>query len=390
MRGRVLSLLRLFARYPWFVRQSLLPRSASSRSLIFSVFPFPVFSDYICYVYFPSFLANLNSACGLFLGFITKVASATPCFPKPHLSSTTDMDGLSESFARCFSTRPAEEEEISVDEGPFVDPVQNSDRNVVGRLVSQKIFSGHSLKMNINRLIHPLRGFTFQDLGDNKFVLRFNHKMDCSLALEGSPWLIDRCAMVLSPLVGGIDPGSVEVNMMQIVVRLHHLPHHIVSDRVVEQIGTSLGVFMERVTGHRDEMVDFVRIRVKVDVTKALKRGTYLRLRDGSRKWIVFTYERMPMFCFLCGLVGHLEKRCPDRYADNFVDPGPNLPYGDWMKASPAGEFGARVRLPLQPIPSPSVSRDSSTSRGLQVFGFGLNDRDERGSGREKGLRRAE
>lgn len=159
------------------------------------------------------------------------------------------MEGLVESFAKCFTTRPGEEEEIPVDDEPVTGQVQGGVRNLVSRVVSQKIFSGHSLKMNIDRLIHPVRGFTFQDLGDNKFVLRFNHKMDCALALEGSPWLIDRCAMVLSPLEEGVDPGSMEVNLMQIVVRLYHLLLHIGTDRVVEQIRESLGSFIGRVVG---------------------------------------------------------------------------------------------------------------------------------------------
>lgn len=62
----------------------------------------------------------------------------------------------------------------------------------------------------------------------------------------------------------------------------------------------------------RDELMDYVRIRVQIDVNSAIRRGNYLRLGDGSKKWVAFTYEKMPLYCYLCGLVGHMEKRCPN------------------------------------------------------------------------------
>lgn len=57
------------------------------------------------------------------------------------------MEGLSESFARFFTTRPAEEEEILIDDDPGVVLISNGVRNLVGRVVSLIVFSGHSLKL---------------------------------------------------------------------------------------------------------------------------------------------------------------------------------------------------------------------------------------------------
>lgn len=65
-----------------------------------------------------------------------------------HISTPTAMESLTENFANCFSTRPAEEEEIPVDEDPVINTSHEGLRNLVGKVVSQKIFSGHSLNLS--------------------------------------------------------------------------------------------------------------------------------------------------------------------------------------------------------------------------------------------------
>lgn len=57
------------------------------------------------------------------------------------------MEGLSESFARFFTTRPAEEDETLIDDDPGVVLTSNGVRNLVGRVVSLIVFSDHSLKL---------------------------------------------------------------------------------------------------------------------------------------------------------------------------------------------------------------------------------------------------
>lgn len=51
-------------------------------------------------------------------------------------------------------------------------------------------------------------------------------------------------------------------------------------------------------------------IRVKIDITKPLKRRMKLRKAGGEWIWITFKYENVPMFCFICGIIGHSEKFC--------------------------------------------------------------------------------
>ena len=49
----------------------------------------------------------------------------------------------------------------------------------------------------------------------------------------------------------------------------------------------------------------YLRVRVKIDVTKKLVRGKKVMIEGGEQRWINFRYERLPNFCYRCGLLNH-------------------------------------------------------------------------------------
>lgn len=48
------------------------------------------------------------------------------------------------------------------------------------------------------------------------------------------------------------------------------------------------------------------------DITKSLSRFQNIKGRDGRIIKVFFAYERLPFFCFLCGVIAHSEKDCCD------------------------------------------------------------------------------
>ncbi|KAH7572176.1 hypothetical protein JRO89_XS04G0215500 [Xanthoceras sorbifolium] len=83
----------------------------------------------------------------------------------------------------------------------------------------------------------------------------------------------------------------------------------------------SVGLLLEQQIGKvkdidvgasRDYLGKFLRIRVSVDVSKALKRILRIKM-DGMReeKTLLIKYERLPEYCFECGHLGHSYRECP-------------------------------------------------------------------------------
>lgn len=119
--------------------------------------------------------------------------------------------------------------------------------------------------------------------------------------------------LLLLPVKTDIEIATVEINFMFIVVRLHGVPFAYHSLMMAKQLCGGKGGFLNLIPPRNDNLSRYILARVNVDITKPLKRGSYLRFGDEVRRWINLMYERLTFYCYLCGLVGHLEKKCPMR-----------------------------------------------------------------------------
>jgi hypothetical protein len=54
---------------------------------------------------------------------------------------------------------------------------------------------------------------------------------------------------------------------------------------------------------------EFLRVRIVVDLNKPLSKGRMLKLLNTS-VWVAFQYEKLPQFCFRCGVIRHNVTGC--------------------------------------------------------------------------------
>uniref|UniRef100_A0A2N9IZ60 Reverse transcriptase domain-containing protein n=1 Tax=Fagus sylvatica TaxID=28930 RepID=A0A2N9IZ60_FAGSY len=104
-----------------------------------------------------------------------------------------------------------------------------------------------------------------------------------------------------------------------------------------------------------------MRIRVVVDITKPLCRGRKIGLNKGSEGWFSFKHERLPNFCYWCGLLTHEEKDCNYWLKNQEVLSREEQGYVDKDKSKkPTGSSWKRiVRNPVSPT---SPARRSPTT----------------------------
>ncbi|KAL2947564.1 hypothetical protein AAZX31_20G077700 [Glycine max] len=53
--------------------------------------------------------------------------------------------------------------------------------------------------------------------------------------------------------------------------------------------------------------INFLRIRVLMDVNMPFKRKKKIRREGGNAMIANFKYERLRLLCYFCGLLGHIE-----------------------------------------------------------------------------------
>jgi hypothetical protein len=111
-----------------------------------------------------------------------------------------------------------------------------------------------------------------------------------------------------------------------------------------------------------------LRVRVSLDLVQPLQRGQMVSLEevaDGEPLWVAFQYERLPTFMYCCGCIGHGDRECHrwDYHQHGF-------PYGQWLRAPPAG------RLPAAKASgsSPSSTTEGSTAHPPENPGVPFQD----------------
>ncbi|KAL5780466.1 hypothetical protein ACOSQ2_011203 [Xanthoceras sorbifolium] len=136
------------------------------------------------------------------------------------------------------------------------------------------------------------------------------------------------------------------------------------------QLGSKVGKVKDIDTGASgDCMGKFLRIRVSIDISKPLKRGIRVSLDDSEETiMLLIRYERLPEYCFGCGMVGHHVRDCPS--APTVVDfvQADNHPFGPWLRASSSGMYrpARGPRAPAGPVNSVGNTGQRTNSDGEQ------------------------
>jgi hypothetical protein len=108
-----------------------------------------------------------------------------------------------------------------------------------------------------------------------------------------------------------------------------------------------------------------LHLRVHIDLTKPLERGRALHL-GGQSYWVMFKYEKLPMFCFSCGRVVHGRLGCLARREATLHAAAEKKEWGTWLRVevrrlyfqSEGGGQARRSRLAEEHSPEGSGSVD--------------------------------
>ncbi|KAH9752557.1 CCHC-type domain-containing protein [Citrus sinensis] len=203
---------------------------------------------------------------------------------------------------------------------------------LVGRFLTDKVINFPAMKNTMASVWRPGKGVCIKDLSPSLFLFQFFHEVDVKRVIDSCPWTFDQHILLVKRLEENEQPRNVPLYFTSFWTQVYNLPIGFMSAKILKDIGNYIGTFLES-DEHNLMGVwrNYMRIRVAIDVRKPLKRRMKLKKVGGDWIWVDFKYERLNIFCFICGLLGHTEKQCPQLYectSGEIVKA-----YGHWMKA---------------------------------------------------------
>ncbi|XP_062099715.1 uncharacterized protein LOC133805549 [Humulus lupulus] len=175
---------------------------------------------------------------------------------------------------------------------------------------------------------------------------------------------------------------------MEIWVQVYNLKVGFMSDRVLKACGGFIGMFISSCPkNYAGIWREFLRVRVRINIEQPLKRRMKIQYSKRDFFWAEFKYERLPTFCFICGVLGHSEKFCIKLFEEepeNIV-----RPYGLFMRA-PDRRQGKQIgaRWLCDNMARPFTGNHEGSSSAVTTNAGGVNERIIRDTQmREAGMR---
>ncbi|XP_050211681.1 uncharacterized protein LOC126661845 [Mercurialis annua] len=236
-------------------------------------------------------------------------------------------------IAACSQLRLTEDEQETITLEDVID--DNADAKaelcLVGKLLTQKPYNLAHMKNALTSAWRLAKGFTIRDIGDELFVLEFYSKVDRNRILREGPWNFDKQLILLEPMSGNMQPNNMILKHCLVWVRIYNLPMNCRGMAAITKIGSKIGRIVE-VDGESGECNRYGRVRVNLDVSRPIYRGTKVINPLGEQCWIPFKYERVQNFCYWCGMLDHLVAECEEKPKETEVS---DWPYGPGLRATP-------------------------------------------------------
>jgi hypothetical protein len=110
--------------------------------------------------------------------------------------------------------------------------------------------------------------------------------------------------------------GNIPLTHTNMWVQINNLPMGLMKETVGVKLANYIGSFVEYDKNNGSRFWrQYMRIRVQIDVRKPLKKDTKEMNREGQWCTVNFKYEKLGIFFFVCGIMGHAENKCEVRFA---------------------------------------------------------------------------
>ena len=131
--------------------------------------------------------------------------------------------------------------------------------------------------------------------------------------LEMCPWSFEKQLIFLKEFEGELAPRDIVMKHCPFWVQIFNLPLKSRTKETGWAIESSLREVLDvDVSDLGVHWGRCLRVYVSVDITKKLICGKKINIEGGENRWVIFKYERLPNFCYKCGMLDYAIKKCSE------------------------------------------------------------------------------
>ncbi|CAL1376513.1 unnamed protein product [Linum trigynum] len=201
---------------------------------------------------------------------------------------------------------------------------------LIGRLLSEKDPNIKSMKIALAKAWKLRKGFQITELGDMLFAFQFLDMDDRYKVCYGGPWHYDNSLIMFKVSTTIQKPKPEDLHMIDMWIRVEGLPAELRKQKMAKKIATRFGGLDWFYNGAGTMWDDYMRLRVYLPINNTLKKKIELNILGKLVKYPI-KYEKLPMFCYSCGRIGHPKLRCK-------LEPKPEVdPFGYELRVAVLG-----------------------------------------------------
>lgn len=231
-----------------------------------------------------------------------------------------------------------------------------TDNLCLGKILGNRPTKKPAIHSVLQHAWNRYEGVRIQEMSGDIILFDFANEQDQLDALDWSPWAIQGQCLSLKKWSQGIRIAEVQFHLVCFWVQIHGLEVDKFSLPNARKLGECIGEVkqIDDILGPMGLDRDYLRVKVEIDTTRPLLAGINYTRTNGTIGRAEVKYERLPDFCFGCGLIGHNERICrvPLVMNDN-GDDGPM--YGPWIKGERPKKRGQNCKIIGSP-PGPHTS----------------------------------
>ncbi|KAF5203904.1 zinc knuckle (CCHC-type) family protein [Thalictrum thalictroides] len=222
-----------------------------------------------------------------------------------------ELEKLEEAFNKRWNLEKMDKE-IDLRNIEEVDEERWS-RTLIGKLQTKKWFGEKEIRKELVRNWNTTGKFDFSMVAEGICTVVFNKEADYTFVLENGPWDIHGFVMSFKEWSRDIILSDFEFPFFPMWIQIFGLPLERHSAKNVNMIGTLFGqVLKVDSVGSAEGRTPYARVQVKFNIHNPIKKEANVRLSEGKTIIVAFKYERLPLYCFYCGLIGHDHGVCKE------------------------------------------------------------------------------